>query len=131
MLSVAPLQTTVYFKASHTCTYIPWRANVPQHIRTAWVRGVCVRYLRLCSAESYFELCCAGLIQALQYWGYRANFRKPLPLRWADRHRFLVLKPKLRARGPVHAFRVHFHKYIPVSFSKVSHTINLGLSHLI
>ena len=89
VLSVAPLRTTVYFKASNKCTYISWRVNVPQHIRTGWVSGECVRYLRLCSAESYFELCCACLIRAPQYCGYPANVWKPLPLRWADRHGFL------------------------------------------
>ena len=29
--NVAPLRTTLDFKASHMCTYIPWRANVPRH----------------------------------------------------------------------------------------------------
>ena len=103
-LSVAPLRTPVFFKASHTCTYIPRQANVPRHIRTAWVRGECVRYLRLCSAESYFELCCARLFQPLLYWGYPANVWQPPPLRWTDRHRFLVLKPEIRARGPCMPF---------------------------
>ena len=38
VVSLAPLRTSVYWKPSHACTYIPWRANVPRHTKCSWIR---------------------------------------------------------------------------------------------
>ena len=43
IVSLYPFQTSVWWKPTHTCSYIPWEANVPRHIHIAWVKGEFIR----------------------------------------------------------------------------------------
>ena len=47
MVALCRLKTSLFWKPTHTCSYIRWDVNVPEHIRIAWVRGVFVRYIRI------------------------------------------------------------------------------------
>ena len=70
IISLSPLRTAVYFKRTHSCTYIPWSANLPVATKTGWIAGECVRYLRICSEESFSLLAWRRLRAALAFWAY-------------------------------------------------------------
>lgn len=130
ILTTYPLRTTIYYKASNSCSYIPWKANVPRHIKVGWVKGELIRYLRVCSEEYYFECCAKRLEGAIRRLGYPQAVWKPLPLTWADRHRYLVPKRDKGKRGrdgKVHAFRIPFHASLPICFSRIVHSIRVQL----
>ena len=33
------------------------RGDLPRHIKCKWIRGECIRYLRICSEQSFFRVC--------------------------------------------------------------------------
>ena len=42
IISLKPLQTSVYWNKSHSCSYIAWGSNIPKHMRTGWALGECI-----------------------------------------------------------------------------------------
>ena len=63
VVSLYPLRTSVFWKPTHTCTYIAWDGKVPRHIRMQWIRGIC-------SEELLYNMCCRRLLRALIFLRY-------------------------------------------------------------
>ena len=72
IVALCPLKASLLWKPTHTCSYIQWDANVRRHIRTAWVRGEFIRYIRIrvffvlftdCVANDLSEPCCFSITQ--------------------------------------------------------------------
>ena len=92
IVSLYPFQTSVWWKPTHTCSYIPWEANVPRHIRIAWVKGEFIRYVRICSSLRFYRLCCRRLVRALIYLKYPKSVIQHQLVAWCDRDKYLKLK---------------------------------------
>ena len=93
IISLSPLRTAVYFKGTHSCTYIPWSANLPMATKTGWISGECVRYLTICREESFFLLAWRRLRAAQDFWGYPRRLWLPAPpVKW--RHKCSVMTIK-------------------------------------
>ena len=90
VVSLAPLRTSVYWKPSHACTYIPWRANVPRHTKCSWIRGECIRYLRICSHERFYALCLRRLTTAVELLDYPKHVVTQMILSWDERSKVLI-----------------------------------------
>ena len=56
LISISSIRTRVYFKATNTCTYIPWVSNTPRSAKVGWVVGEIIRFLWLYSHEGNFLL---------------------------------------------------------------------------
>ena len=110
-----PLKTNVYFKPSHTCSYIPWNSNTPQHVKVGWITAQCIRLLRLCSYEEYFWMCWRRLKSSLVRFRYPHHIYDKPPRIWADRDRYL--KPKARTTEVVHVVRVPVHASMPIPWT--------------
>ena len=90
IISLNPLRTGVYFKGTHSCTYIPWSANLPVATKAGWISGECVRYLRICSEEYFYLLAWRGLRAALALWAPpRRLWLSAPPVKW--RHKCSVM----------------------------------------
>ena len=76
--SLQPLRTTVYFKPTHSCSYIPWGRNTPTHTKTGWLRAECIRYLWLCSSEITYGRCVARLRGAIKRLNYPKSAADPM-----------------------------------------------------
>ena len=90
VVPLAPLRTSGFWKKSHACTYIPWRANQPRHIKCSWVRGECIRYLRICSHECFYTLGLDRLITALKLLDYPNHVVSHMVLYWQDRANAII-----------------------------------------
>ena len=90
VISLAPLRTSVYWKPSHACTYIPWRSNVPRHTKCSWIRGECNRYLRICSHEHFYALCLRRLTTAVELLDYPKHLVTQMILSWDERSKVLI-----------------------------------------
>ena len=90
VVSLAPLRTSVYWKPSHACTYIPWRANVPRHTKCSWIRGECIRYLRICSHERFYALCLRRLTTAVELLDYPKHVVTQMILSWDEHSKVLI-----------------------------------------
>ena len=110
-----PLKTSVYFKPTHTCSYIPWNSNTPRHVKVGWITAECIRFLRLCSHEEYFWMCWRRLKSALVRFRYPHHVYAKPPRMWADRDHYL--KPKARTTEVVHVVRVPFHASMPIPWT--------------
>ena len=92
IVSLCPFQTSVWWKPTHTCSYIPWEANVPRHIHIAWVKKEFVRYLRICSSVRFYRLWCRRLVRAFIYLKYPKSVIQRQSVAWCDRDKYLKLK---------------------------------------
>ena len=90
VVSLAPLRTSVYWKPSHACTYIPWRSNVPRHTKCSWIRGECITYLRICSHERFYALCLRRLTTAVELLDYPKHVVTQMILSWDERSKVLI-----------------------------------------
>ena len=152
-MALCPLKTSVYWKPTHTCSYIRWDANVPRHIRIAWVRGEFVRYIRICSSCSFYRLCCQRLTRALLFLNYPKHVIQAQAIDWDDRHKYTTLRRDSAASGGgrdavnshivslsqaeqnphstigpiVHVLRVVHHSALPLRWSSVVHGLKSKL----
>ena len=99
IVALCPLKTSVFWKPTHTCSYIRWDANVPRHIRIAWVRGEFIRYIRICPSRSFYRLCCQRLIRALLFLNYPKGVIQAQAIDWEDRHKYTTLRRDSTASG--------------------------------
>ena len=153
IVALCPLKTSVYWKPTHTCSYIRWDANVPRHIRIAWVRGEFIRYIRICSSCSFYRLCCQRLIRALLFLNYPKHVIQAQAIDWDDRHKYTTLRRDSAASGGgrdavdshivslsqaeqnphstigpiVHVLRVVHHSALPLRWSSVVHGLKSRL----
>ena len=88
-ISVEPLRTSVFWKSTHACAYMPWTTNVPRHIRESWIHAEFVRYLRICSDEKYYIICSNRLVDALVWLQYPQRVIRDKLIPWSERHKFL------------------------------------------
>ena len=160
VVSVTPLRTSVYWKASHSCAYLPWRSNLPRHIKCTWIRGGCIRYLRICSEQSFFRVCRLRLVTALSFLDYPEAVIRSNLLPWEDRDRVLIPRRQrvtnqiLPGSSPslsqceqsvdgvehggggwvgipcVHVLRAWHHSAVPVSWPRVVHCLSRRLPFL-
>ena len=107
IVELCPLRTPIFWKPKHTCSYISWGSNIPRHIKTAWIRGEFIRYIRVCSSLSFYHLFCTRLIRALHFLGYPAFVIERQYIHWSDRWKFLILHRDMpdftAAQGPAAA----------------------------
>ena len=68
-ITLHPLRHSVYWKPTHSALYIPWHSNTPRSVKEGWVGGECIRFLRLCSHESYYKISWERLRGAIIRWG--------------------------------------------------------------
>ena len=153
IVALCPLKTSVYWKPTHTCSYIRWDANVPRHIRIVWVRGEFIRYIRICSSCSFYRLCCQRLIRALLFLNYPKHVIQAQAIDWDDRHKYTTLRRDSAASGGgrdavnshivslsqaeqnrhstigpiVHVLRVVHHSALPLRWSSVVHGLKSKL----
>ena len=125
IVKVKPLETSVYFKPTHTCSYIPWGSNTPRHVKLGWVTGECIRFLRLCSHEHYFNACWSRLQGALMRLGYPKHAWRKAPRQWSDKRRYVHDRGKVNEI--VHAFRVPFHSSMPIPWAAMFSRIRYKL----
>ena len=93
IISLSPLRTAVYSKGTHSCTYMPWSANLPVATKTGWIAGECVRYLRICSEELFYLLAWRRLRAALAFWGYPRRLWLPAPpVEWRHKSSVMTIK---------------------------------------
>ena len=93
IIRLSPLRTGVYFKGTHSCTYIPWSANLPVATKIGWISGKCVRYLRICSEESFYLLAWRRLRAALAFWAYPRRLWLPAPrVMWRHKSSLMTIK---------------------------------------
>ena len=157
VVSLAPLRTSVFWKKSHACTYIPWRANLPRHIKCSWVRGECIGYLRICSHERFYIMCLDRLKTALKLLDYPNHVVSHMVLSWKDRANVIIPRREclvldrqvncslskaengedgVRGGGGrvgiprVHVLRAWHHSAVQLSWSPVVHCIAKGLPFL-
>ena len=90
VVSLWPLRISIFWKPTHTCTYIAWDAYVLRHIRMQWVRGEFIRYLRICFDELFYNMCCRRLQRALIFLRYPLWVLERQRVSWADRPNYLV-----------------------------------------
>ena len=112
IVKVKPLETSVFFKPTHTCSYIPWGSNTPRHVKLGWITGECIRFLRLCSHEHYFNACWARLQGALMRLGYPKQAWRIAPRQWSDKRRYVHDRGKVSEI--VHAVRVPYHSSMTI-----------------
>ena len=132
IISLAPVQTSVYWKKTHSCSYIPWGSNTPRHVRTGWPRGESIRYLRLCSHQVFYTMCIQRLQGAIRRLGYPQQVVSEFPLPWESKPKFAQLRAQnhklddeVGGLGPkkVHIRRVPFHCSVNLAWSKVVHRL--------
>ena len=112
IVKVKPLETSVCCKPTRTCSYIPLGSNTPRHVQLAWITGECIRFLRLCSHEHYFNACWARLQGALMRLGYPKHALRIAPRQWSDKRRYVHDCGKVSEI--VHAVRVPYHSCMPI-----------------
>jgi len=93
IVSLAPVQTSVHWKRTHSCSYIPLGSNTPRHVRTGWPRGECIRYLRLCSHRVFYTMCIQRLQGATRRLGYPKQVIADFPLPWEANTKYAPLQP--------------------------------------
>ena len=156
--SLAPLRTSVYWKPSHACTYIPWRSNVPRHTKCSWIRGECIRYLRICSHERFYALCLRRSTTAVELLDYPKHVVTQMILSWDERSKVFIPRQErvlahvddvqcslsqveshessvIGGRGRVGIPRVHIlrawhHSAVQLSWPRVLHCIQKRLPFL-
>ena len=114
-ISLSPLIHTVHFKPTHSCGYIPFASNTPVHYKTKYIRGECIRYLRLNNLQIGFENCCKRLKGALMRLRVPQKYWDPMPLHWHDKTRFM--KQKQRTSQVVHVLRVPYHASLRMRYN--------------
>ena len=91
VVSVTPPRTSAYWKSSHSCAYLPWRSNLPRHIKCKWIRGECIRYVRICSEQSFFRVCRVRSFIAGFFLNYPEAVIRSNLLTWENRCRVIIL----------------------------------------
>ena len=109
IVKVKPLETGVFFKPTHTCSYIPWGSNTLRHVKLGWITGECIRFLRFRSHEHYFNACWARLQGALMRLGYPKHAWRIAPRQWSDEPRCVHDRGKVSEI--VHAVCVAYHSF--------------------
>ena len=127
IVKVKPLETSVYFKPTHTCSYIPWGSNTPRHVKLGWVTGECIRFLRLCSHEHYFNACWSRLQGALMCLGYPKHAWCKAPRQWSDKRRYVHDRGKVNEIEIVHVVRVPLHSSMPIPWAAMFSRIHYKL----
>ena len=112
-----PLKTSVYFKPTHTSSYIPWNSNTPRHVKVGWIVAECVRFLRIGSHEEYFLMCWRRLKSALVRFRYPPHVYHKPPRQWVDRDAYL--KPRERTTDVVHVVHAPFHASMPIPWAAI------------
>ena len=88
------VQTSAYWKRTHSCSFVPWGSNTPRHVRTGWPRGECIRYLRLCSHRVFFTMCVRRLQGATWRLGYPKQVVEDFPLPWDPKGKYAQLQAR-------------------------------------
>ena len=153
IVALCPLKTSVFWKPTHRCSYIRWDANVPRHIRIAWVRREFIPYIRISSSCSFYRLCCQRLIRALLFLNHPKHVIQAQAIDWNDRHKYTTLRGDSAAGGGgrdavdspivsltqaeqnphstigpiVHVLRVVHHSALPLRWSGVVHGLKSKL----
>ena len=152
-MSLKPLTTCVHWKDTHACQYIPLDSNVPRHIRVAWVRGEFIRYIRICSHQHLYQVCCERLVSALRCLNYPLGVIESTHIPWGERNRFRPLRRDVvpagalnepmslsqsevmssrqngvmggvrEPFGQVHVLKVSHHGANPVAWSRAMHVL--------
>ena len=124
------LISTVYFKPTHTCCYIPWSSNHPRSTKMSWIKAEIIRFLRICSHQIYFQHCTSFLVGALKRLGYPAYAFDPLPISWQRRSRYLERTMNLQ-RDIIHVVRIPHHSAIPIAWSALVRTVQNHMKPLL
>ena len=125
------LISTVHFKATHSCCYIPWGSNHPRSIKLGWIKGELIRFLRICSHVEYYQICANYLTGALKRLGYPHSAFTPLPVTWHDRDRYMKRWIKPQTQDIIHIVRAPHHSAFPISFSSIVRTIQSQMRSII
>ena len=131
IIRLQKLISTVYFKPTHTCCYIPWTSNHPKSIKLGWIKGEMIRFLRICSHVQYFHICISYLTGALKRLGYPASAYTPLPVTWHDRDRYMKRCERPQPQDIVHIIRAPHHSAFPISFSSIIGTVQSGMRSIL
>ena len=129
-ITLHPLRHSVYWKPTHSALYIPWHSNTPRSVKEGWVGGGCIRFLRLCSHESYYKISWERLRGAIIRWGYPPSLTTKPKFSWNDKPKYINPKSHEKKRSRIHAFRAPHHSAIPISFSRVLRGFVNNLSFL-
>ena len=129
-ITLHPLRHSVYWKPTHSALYIPWHSNTPRSVKEGWVGGECIRFLRLCSHESYYKISWERLRGAIIRWGYPPSLTTKPKFSWNDKPKYTNPKSHAKKRSRIHAFRAPHHSAIPISFSRVVRGFVNNLSFL-
>ena len=92
--------------------------------------GECIRFLRLCSHESYYKTSWERLRGAIIRWGYPPSLNTKPKFSWNDKPKYINPKSHAKKRSRIHAFRAPHHSAIPISFSRVVRGFVNNLSFL-
>ena len=129
-ITLHPLRHSVYWKPTHSDLYIPWHSNTPRSVKEGWVGGECIRFLRLCSHESYYKISWERLRGAIIGWGYPPSLTTKPKFLWNDKPKYINPKSHEKKRSRIHAFRAPHHSAIPISFSRAVRGFVNNLSFL-
>ena len=129
-ITLHPLRHSVYWKPTHSALYIPWHSNTPRSVKEGWVRGECIRFLRLCSHESYYKISWERLRGAIIRWGYPPSLTTKPTFSLNDKPKYINPKAHAKKGSRIHAFRAPHHSAIPISFSRVVRGFVNNLSFL-
>ena len=135
ILWLPPLRTSIYFKATHSCSYIPWSGNTPRHTKEAWLKAECVRYLRVCSHQNFYNVCVARLRGAITRLNCPKSVAYHFQIPWQARSRYLPhgMGPKQEVGGRVlkrdtiHVFRAPYHMSIGLRWPRMMRRLQCSL----
>ena len=117
VISLAPLQHSVWFKPTNTGAYIPWCSDQPRQTKKGWIMGEGVPYLRLCSCEGFFNICVKRLTLCLMRLGYPRKTYSLFPITWSQHSKYQKRQGKIG--GTIHIFKQTFHSSVPVTWRKL------------
>jgi len=73
-----PIQTKVYQKPGNTYQYLPYYSEHPASVKRGFIKGELIRYLRICSLPSDFNIIRSLLWERLRARGYPQEFLLPI-----------------------------------------------------